>query len=278
MISSFINIIQLLGNYILSFFYAMLIFFSIPTALKNNLHQIVADKIGTLKNIFPVYLHEILPYFLCICIILVLICLVDAFCYYFLHYVQLTEPSFLQITRPLTILTQQKKEEDLKSILTNVRHHSIHDHPIIEPNHSELMTLKDSENIFKYLGFHQCICLKSEFIIAFKKEKEKLKMESKSYKEYLYFLDKNRIFYRKIMIFSFIFLFSIFLYHIHKEQFVLSDETYNPTLPFTFIYPLFAMLLFVGGIGYARQNRKINIATYSLFLKKPQTKPWFLKL
>ncbi|WP_290511903.1 hypothetical protein, partial [Akkermansia sp.] len=140
------------------------------------------------------------------------------------------------------------------------------------------MTLKDSENIFKYLGFHQCICLKSEFIIAFKKEKEKLKMESKSYKEYLYFLDKNRIFYRKIMICSFIFLFSIFLYHIHKEQFVLSDETYNPTLPFTFIYPLFAMLLFVGGIGYARQNRKINIATYSLFLKKPQTKPWFLKL
>ncbi|WP_418391031.1 hypothetical protein, partial [Akkermansia sp.] len=66
--------------------------------------------------------------------------------------------------------------------------------------------------------------------------------------------------------------------NIHKAQFVLSDETYNPTLPFTFIYPLFAMLLFVGGIGYARQNRKINIATYSLFLKKPQTKPWFLKL
>ena len=208
-----------LGRRTLTLSYAILVFFTIPQTIRDNLYKKISDI--CLKIEFPTVLVPCS----CIIVILFMMWLIDRFLNHLLTITNVQEPSFLQITQPVTILTQQKKRKELEKILSPVKHHALHDYPVIEPSLSNITTFEESKLIFDYLGFEKHLCLKNEFIRRFESKKSLLETKDESFRRQLYYQNARLIFYRKIMYCSLVFIFFTFGYHIYKEQKPIVSQT-----------------------------------------------------
>lgn len=202
----------------LTFSYAILVFFTSPPEIRNSLYDGIACIYSWSMEAGAINQHTVLVSLSCIGVILFTMWLIDRSFYYFLISMNLKEPSFLQITQPVTILTQQKHREKLEEVVARVKHHALHDHPVIEPSLSNITTYYESKLIFRYLGFTNYLCLKKDFIREFLSKKTLLKMEDKSFRKQLHYQNKRLIFYRKIMYCSIVFIFFTFGYNIYKVQ------------------------------------------------------------
>ena len=212
-----------LGRRTLTLSYAILVFFTIPQTIRDNLYKKISDI--CLKQEIKIELQTVLIPCSCIIVILFMMWLIDRFLNHLLTIANVQEPSFLQITQPVTILTQQKKRKELEEILSPVKHHALHDYPVIEPSLSNITTFEESKLIFDYLGFKTHLCLKNEFIRRFESRKTLLETEDKSFRRQLHYQNTRLIFYRKIMYCSLVFIFFTFGYHIYKEQKPIVSQT-----------------------------------------------------
>lgn len=276
-----------LGRKTLTLSYAILVFFTSPQTIRNNLYNGIS---GIYRWEKYMEIQSVLVSCSCIAVILFLMWGIDRFFYYLLTTTNVQEPSFLQITQPVTILTQQEKRKELEEVLAPVKHHALHDHPVIEPSLSNITTSEESKLIFDYLGFNKHLCLKNDFIRSFKSKKILLEAKDESFRRQLHYQKARLIFYRKIMYCSLVFIFFTFGYHIYKEQKTIENQTtiaatenkqeqakqepvkQEPPIQLSiyYVYLLYIVLFLLGYMGYVKQSQNINLLIFRVFVKRMQ--------
>ncbi len=282
--------ISVYGRRTLTLSYAILVFFTSPQTIRDNLYNGISGIYGIDKWETNMVMQTLLVSFSCIIAILFMMWLIDRFFYYLLTTANVQEPSFLQITQPVTILTQQKKRKELEEVLAPVKHHALHDHPVIEPSLSNITTFEESKLIFDYLGLKKHLCLKNEFIRRLKSKKILLENKDESFRRQLYYQKARLIFYRKIMYCSLVFIFFTFGYHIYKEQktienqptIVSTEAKQSPSkqksakqkppiqLSIYYVYLLYIVLFLLGYMGHVKQSQNINLLVFRAFIKDMQ--------